>query len=367
MTINSFLNASIAFHATKVILLYWSVKFMPHILCAIFLFGCKKKENAFIPDTNASARSELDVFGVPGNWVQLNELIDAKGITNISSSAMHVRRALNGHFVLIESDTRTGFGSKQNFMVKHFDASAHTNQYRSTWFSDDGSVQIFEGSWDAGAAKMSWAPLFPVLFQPGSSSTNFSMSEIIIGEEEKLFNLVVSTKTNLVSQLKSVIKYAGDAGLDKKKATPSPELARFGRAGIWEETQTVELPDGTKIKMKGRSRMHWSQSGKELVNEGALFNPDGTGRSEHFMWVKTWYPEQRIYRFLYFFEDGPVHHYTGMWEAASDSILWRSAYTPGRRMEIRESVRNSKNRQWTMTASEEGIITFGSGESRFVE
>ncbi|MEE2814018.1 MAG: hypothetical protein VX945_05950, partial [Verrucomicrobiota bacterium] len=66
---------------------------MSYILCGVFLLGCKKKEdgNSFIPDTNASARSELDVFGSPGNWIQLNELIDSKGVTNISSSAMYVR------------------------------------------------------------------------------------------------------------------------------------------------------------------------------------------------------------------------------------------------------------------------------------
>ena len=323
--------------------------------------------NSFIPDTNSSARSELDVFGVPGNWIQLNELIDSTGTTNISSSAMYVRRALNGHFVLIESDTRKGFGSKQNFMVKHFDESANTNRYRSTWFSDDGSVQIFEGDWDAGLKKMSWAPLFPRLFQTVYSNTNFLMSEIVIGNEEKILNIEISTKTNLISQLKSVIKYAGDASSSEKKPTPSPEMARFGRAGIWEEDQTMELPDGTKMKLKGRSRMHWSRSGKELINEGALYRADGAGKPSHFMWVKTWSPAQRLYRYLYFFEDGPVHHYTGMWEVASESILWRSAYTPGRRMEIRESIKNSRNRQWTMTAAEEGIITFGSGESRFVE
>jgi len=338
---------------------------MAYILCVCFLLGCKRKEgsNSFIPDTNASARGELDVFGVPGNWVQLNELIDSTGTTNISSSAMYVRRALNGHFVLIESDTRTGFGSKQNFMVKHFDESANTNRYRSTWFSDDGTVQIFEGDWDAGVKKISWVPLFP----SSSSRTNFSMSEIIIGKEEKILNIEISTKTNIISQLKSVIKYAGDASSSEAPPMPSPEMARFGRAGIWEEIQTMELPDGTKMKLKGRSRMHWSRSGKELINEGALYRPDGTGKPSHFMWVKTWSPSQRIYRYLYFFEDGPVHHYTGMWEAASESILWRSAYTPGRRMEIRESIKNSRNRQWTMTAAEEGIITFGSGESRFVE
>ncbi len=340
---------------------------MAYILCGVFLLGCKEKETPFIPDTNASARRELDIFGALGNWVQLNELIDPTGATNTSSSAMYVRRALNGHFVLIESDTRMGLGLKQNFMVKHFDASAHTNQYRSTWFSDDGSVQIFEGNWDVGISKMSWTPLFPLLFQSSSSNTNFSMSEIIIGKEEKFLNIEISTETNLISQLKSVIKYAGDASPSGKNTTPSPEMARFGRAGIWEEAQTMELPDGTKMKLKGRSRMHWSRSGKELINEGALFRPDGTGEPEYFMWVKTWHPEQRIYRYLYFFEDGPVHHYTGMWEAASESILWRSAYTPGRRMEIRESIKNSRNRQWTMTAAEEGIITFGSGESRFVE
>ena len=229
---------------------------MAYILCGVFLLGCKEKETPFIPDTNASARRELDIFGALGNWVQLNELIDSTGTTNISSSAMYVRRALNGHFVLIESDTRKGFGSKQNFMVKHFDASAHTNQYRSTWFSDDGSVQIFEGNWDVGISKMSWTPLFPLLFQSSSSNTNFSMSEIIIGEEEKFLNIEISTETNLISQLKSVIKYAGDASNPNKKTffNPTPEMARFGRAGIWEETQTVELPDGTKIKMKGRSR-----------------------------------------------------------------------------------------------------------------
>ena len=343
---------------------------MSYILCGFFLLGCKKKEdgNSFIPDTNASARSELDVFGSPGNWIQLNELIDSKGVTNISSSAMYVRRALNGHFTLFESDTRTGLGSKQNFVVKHFDASASSNRYRSTWFSDDGSVQIFEGNWDAGMSKMSWTPLFPLLIRSGSSDVNFSMSEIIIGNEEKVLNIEMSTKTSLVSQLKSIIKYAGDTSdPNKKNASASPEMARFGRVGIWEETQTVELPDGTRIKMNGRSRMHWSRSGKELINEGALFRPDGTGKPEYFMWVKTWYPQDRIYRYLYFFEGGPVHHYTGMWEASSDSILWRSAYTPGRRMEIRESVKNPRNRQWTTTATEGGVITFGSGESRFVE
>jgi|TARA_B100000959_G_scaffold177189_1_gene185362 hypothetical protein len=344
---------------------------MAYILCVCFLLGCKKKEdsNSFIPDTNASARSELDVFGPPGKWIQRNELIDSKGVTNISTSATYVRHALNGHFILFESDVIAGFGSKQNFVVKHFDASASTNRYRSTWFSDDGSVQIFEGNWDAGMSKMSWTPLFPLLFRSGSSAMKFSMSEIYIGIEKKILNIEMLTKTNLVSRLKSVIKYAGDASNPNKKTffNPTPEMARFGRAGIWEETQTVELPDGTKIKMKGRSRMHWSRSGKELINEGALFRPDGTGKPEHFMWIKTWSPEQRLYRYLYFFEDGPVHHYTGMWESVSDSVLWRSAYTPGRSIKIRESLRNSKNRQWTMTATEEGIITFGSGASRFVE
>ena len=131
-------------------------------------------------------------------------------------------------------------------------------------------------------------------------------------------------------------------------------MARLGQAGVWEELQTIKHASGD-VKLKGQSRMRWTRSGRCIINEGVVYTENGP---EYFLWVKTWDAVEKHYRYAYFFEDGPVHHFVGQWNPQAKSIHWQSIQPPGA-IEIREFVKQRGERSWTFTVMDGSNTTLG--------
>ena len=138
-------------------------------------------------------------------------------------------------------------------------------------------------------------------------------------------------------------------------------MARLGQAGVWEELQTIKHASGD-VKLRGQSRMRWTLSGRCIINEGVVYTEN---RPEYFLWVKTWDAVEKHYRYAYFFEDGPVHHFVGQWNPQAKSIHWQSIQPPGA-IEIREFVKQRGERSWTFTVMDGSNRNSGSGTSKFI-
>jgi hypothetical protein len=108
--------------------------------------------------------------------------------------------------------------------------------------------------------------------------------------------------------------------------------------------------------------MRWARGGKFLINEGVV-DPEGT--PEYFMWVKTWDTVDGVYRWAYFYQDGPVDHFTGYWDAAKQLITWHCE-RPGLVIALRERLLGSEKRTWTFEVrTTAGITATGSGDSQY--
>ena len=135
----------------------------------------------------------------------------------------------------------------------------------------------------------------------------------------------------------------------------------MGRDGIWKETQRVSEAGATK-NLEMLSRMRWARGGKFLINEGVV-DPEGT--PEYFMWVKTWDTVDGVYRWAYFFQDGPVDHFTGYWDAVKQLITWHCE-RPGLVIALRERLLGPEKRTWTFEVrTTAGIAATGSGASQY--
>ena len=110
------------------------------------------------------------------------------------------------------------------------------------------------------------------------------------------------------------------------------------------------------------SQQRWARGGKFLINEGAL---ERNGKTEHFLWVKSWDNHDGVYRWAYIFQDGPVDHFVGYWVEAQQHILWRSV-RPGLVIELIEKLENKDRRTWTFTVRDAaGNVQRGAGVSDY--
>ena len=100
-----------------------------------------------------------------------------------------------------------------------------------------------------------------------------------------------------------------------------------------------------------------------MINEGLI---DSGEEKEHFLWVKTYDPIQKLYRYAYFFEHGPVHQYLGKWDPVGKKIRWASIFPPGV-AEISEHFLTEDKRTYTLIIKL-GQDTFtGQGVSEYME
>tara|TARA_B100001971_G_C18213692_1_gene552425 strand:- start:288 stop:1364 length:1077 start_codon:yes stop_codon:yes gene_type:complete len=356
---------------------------MTYILCGLFLLGCKKKDDpAAFPvetfDAEQAARSELAVFEKVGCWEQTVEGLDSDGKTNRTEALMFVDWGLKGHHLLAETqiqssgnfnflrlrlrsgsteaEIRPAEYSKHNLVIKFFNELAKTNPYQSVWVQD-GLIYGFSGTWDNGSKQLNWHLTYPL----GSPDVQLNILEKYPEKNRKIFSFEVLDKGRAISKGKIEAKHRSGAQKEKGvSSSPSPEIARLGREGVWRESQTIPHDDGS-IVIKGQSRMRWTRDGRALINEGVLYTE---GRPEYYLWVKTWDAVGKLYRYAYFFEDGPVHHYVGEWNPVSESIKWQSTHPEGA-IVITESLKQPDKRTWTVMVKEGKWVTQGSGESWF--
>ena len=178
-----------------------------------------------------------------------------------------------------------------------------------------------------------------------------------------ILSFEVTDKGQVVSRGKIEGKHRPD-GKKEKSVSVSPllEIARLGRRGVWHESHTIPHDDGP-IVIRGQSKMRWSRDGRALINEGVVYTE---GRPEYYLWVKTWDAVGRLYRYAYFFEDGPVHHYVGEWDPVSKTIKWQSTHPEGAII-ITESLKQPDKRTWNLMVKEGKWVTQGRGESWFYD
>ena len=314
----------------------------------IIVLGCGNKDGAAKVkaedfSSKSSARSELDVFETAGYWSQLNEVLTPGNKTNHTTTLSYAYWGLKGHNLLVEMEIKSGQNKKYNLVVKNYNELASENPYQCVWFQDDGLVQGFAGSWDANTAELQWHLSYP----KDAQDIRFNMTESFPKPSEKSFSYKILEKEQLVSQGSSKGRYIGDTlGSSTAIAVPIPEMARLGRAGVWEESQEINHPNGT-VKLSGQSRMRWTRSGRALINEGVIFTK---GKPDYYMWIKTWDAVARHYGYVYFFEDGPIHYFIGDWKPEEEAIVWR-CMQPDSAILIKESLKQSGRRDWTFTVN----------------
>ena len=319
-------------------------------------------------DVAKAARAELRGMEDPGLWQLQNTITDASGQTNHNTAEMQVSWAVNGHCLLLETEINVGGQKAHELVVKHYDSSATTNHYRSTWFQNDGLVRGFAGRFSTKQppgrlspkqALMEWEPIY---LPSAPDGLDFRITEIFTGPREKQLHFQITEKGKISVEGRSSAKRTGP--YVRPAAGPFPfskELKRLGRDGIWKETQTV-FEGGVTKDLEFLSRMRWSRGGKFLINEGVV---DIEGTPKHFMWVKTWDAVDGVYRWAYFFQDGPVDHFTGYWDAAKQIITWHCV-RPGLAIALRESLLGPEKRSWVFEAqTTDGIVATGSGEIQF--
>lgn len=319
-------------------------------------------------DVSKAARAELRVLEDPGLWQLQNTVTDSGGQTNRNTATTQVSWAVNGHCLLLETEINIGGQKAYELVVKHYDSSATTNHYRSTWFQNDGLVRGFAGRWSPKQAPgrlspkqalMEWEPIY---LPSAPDDLGYRITEIFTGPREKQLHFQITAKGKISVEGRSSAKRTGPYARPTADPFPfSKELKRLGRDGIWKETQTV-FEGGVTKDLEFLSHMRWSRGGKFLINEGVV---DVEGTPKYFMWVKTWDTVDGVYRWAYFFQDGPVDHFTGYWDAAKQTITWHCA-RPGLAIALRESLLGPEKRSWVFEAqTTAGIVATGSGKIQF--
>ena len=356
-----------------------------YILCAAFFLGCDKKgELPALPretfDADQAARPELGVFEKVGYWDQTIEGQTAAGTTNRTEALMFVDWGLKGHHLVSETQVQSSGNfnflrmrlrsgsdeseikpadySKYNLVIKNYNELAEVRPYQSVWVQD-GLIYGFSGAWDNKSKQLEWIQTYPL----GNSDVQLNVIEKYSNKNKKLLSFEVTDKGQVVSRGKIEGKHRSDGKKEKSvSVSPLPEIARLGRKGVWQESQTIPHDDGP-IVIRGQSKMRWSRDGRALINEGVLYTK---GRPEYYLWVKTWDAVERLYRYAYFFEDGPVHHYVGEWDLVSKAIKWQSTHPEGAII-ITESLKQPDKRTWNLMVKEGKWVTQGSGESWFYD
>jgi len=331
--------------------------------------GCRKSSDPKAAptvsfDAAKPARAELQVLEQIGLWEMDTTLIEHNAEnqparTNRSTATMRVNWAVNGIFLLLETEINSQ-PKAYELVVKNLVTSAKVNPYRCTWFHDDGLVRGYAGQWQPQQARMDWAPIY----LPGApKELDIHMTDITTGPGKKQFSYQIVLNQKPIASGQFEARHAANAAPPAAAAMPaSPELKRLGQAGMWKETQTL-LEGGAIKELESMSRMRWSRGGKFLINEGVT---DPAGNPAYFLWVKTWDVQDGVYRWAYFWQDGHINHFTGYWDAAKNLITWQCVLQERELIELREILVSPKERKWTVEAhTPKGIVSTGSGSSHY--
>ena len=324
--------------------------FLILLVCGIlFLFLSKKEGESTSIETSLQINPDKPVhkeFGnlqQPGRWLMSTTLINNDGKINESIANAWVSWALNGHCQITETEVQTIHGKKYALDVTTLNRRSKSNRLHRIKFQDDGLVFGFLSRGINPQGVIDWEKYFP---PQGVDGVRFELSERHLGGEKIESKFKVIKKGFPVKNGNSEMVFLGDVGSGRKiKSTPiSAELRRLGKAGLWKDTQSLTTGNITK-SVTMTNRMRWAWGGRALINEGVI-SSEGE-EEELFLWVKTWDPVPKLYRYTYFYEDGPVHQFIGKWDEEGGMIKWASI-SPAGMYEMTEVFVNPAKRTYTM-------------------
>ena len=126
-------------------------------------FGCGNSSDPKAPsavsfDAAKPVRAELAVLEQEGLWEMDTSFVEHNAETeltktNHSTATMQVSWALNGHFLLLETQINSQ-PKAYELVVKNMDTNDKVHPYRCTWFHDDGLVRGFAGNWRPKQARI---------------------------------------------------------------------------------------------------------------------------------------------------------------------------------------------------------------------
>lgn len=307
--------------------------------------GCGKDDPPPPPTTpeatarvagSGAARPELSILDEPGRWKWAISQTRPEGRTNLNST-LNVSWAGNGHFLLLENEVDVGSYQEHELIVKHFNAQSTTNRYRCSWFQNDGYVRGFHGQWAPAQARMDWQLAYPTP-APG---TRFPITEVapIPKARQLVFQLFEKNKVILDCRIEG--QQTGSFITKGPGAPHGPWLTRLGKAGKWKDTH-YDVVKGQTNHLTQISQQRWARGGKFLINEGAV---NRNGKPEHFLWVKSWDTQDRVYRWAYLNQDGPVDYFTGYWNEEKQLITWQLIYQDFT-LELIEYLNEPNKRSW---------------------
>ena len=301
----------------------------------------------------------LQVLDEPGRWESESSASNAS-VTNSNTCHLDTRWGLNGHCLFLEEKVFDPSGAvTYEFAVKHY--NTNINMYHYTLVQDDGYVRGFVGNWQVGSGRIEWQSVY----LPGAPNDVVQrMNEMQLAPGKRETRTEISRAGQLEITAVTRAERKGSAQTELPAIPATTELARLGRGGIWNESESFTV-DGQPetIQMTGRAR--WTSGGRALLYEGVI---NSKGKKEYFMWIKTFDRETKVYRFIHFHTDGPVDHFEGKWEEATKTITWRSIQPPGEYL-IRETFVSPTHRNWHIEAYDDQGKTYhtSDGESRLQE
>jgi hypothetical protein len=301
----------------------------------------------------------LKVLEEPGKW----ELVStAKSVTstNTNTGTLHAYWGLNGHCLILEAEMTNPAGEiTYDLSVKHF--NDQIDHYHYTLIQDDGYVRGLIGKWKTQSTRMDWWSVY-LPGAPSGVSQRIVEQQLAPSERKTNIDIVNNNQVELAGSVES--KRVGEREAAPATQPATPELARLGTAGVWQEVESV-MEEGKLITNRINGRSRWTRGGRALIYEGVI---DNNGEGVYFMWVKTYDRMDGIYRFVYFFKDGPVDHFVGKWDEATKTIVWRSIQPPGNRV-IHETFTSPTHRTWRVEFfdNERKLVSSSDGESRLKE
>ena len=247
----------------------------------------------------------LKVLEEPGKW----ELVStAKSVTstNTNTGTLHAYWGLNGHCLILEAEMTNPAGEiTYDLSVKHF--NDQIDHYHYTLIQDDGYVRGLIGKWKTQSTRMEWWSVY-LPGAPSGVSQRIVEQQLTPSERKTNIDIVNNNQVELAGSVES--KRVGEREAAPATQPATPELARLGTAGVWQEVESV-MEEGKLITNRINGRSRWTRGGRALIYEGVI---DNNGEGVYFMWVKTYDRMDGIYRFVYFFKDGPVDHLVGKWD-----------------------------------------------------
>ena len=307
----------------------------------------------------APSHPRLQVLDEPGRWESQSSASNA-AVTNRNTCHLDARWGLNGHCLFLEEKVFNPSGAiTYEFAVKHYNADI--NMYHYTVVQDDGYVRGFVGNWKVGSGRLEWESVY----LPGAPEDVVQrMNEMQLAPGKRETRIEILRAGQLEGTAITQAERKGSARAELPAVPATPELARLGRAGVWNESETSTLDgESETIRMTGRAR--WTPGGCALLYEGVIKDRE---EDQYFMWIKTYDRESGVYRFIHFHTDGPVDHFEGKWEEASKTITWRSIQPPGEYL-IRERFVSTSHRNWQVEAYDDKGKRYytADGESRLQE